>query len=102
MKHAVADWKADMISMSFGFPICNIDGYDDLEREIEDAKSKGVLLFAAASNFGGQRGPAYLAHEEEVVCVRSANVNGVLSDFSPPARMGDDNLAPVGEAVGSA
>ncbi|KAI0101217.1 pfs domain-containing protein [Daldinia grandis] len=99
---AVDIWKVDIISMSFGFPTCDIDGYDELELAIMNAYSKHVLLFAAASNSGGQRGRAYPARDQNVICINSTDANGNRSGFSPTAVPDDINLATVGEAVESA
>ncbi|XXG96336.1 hypothetical protein Hte_002618 [Hypoxylon texense] len=98
---AVEVWKVDIISMSFGFPTCDIDGYEELEKAIMNAYSKHVLLFAAASNSGGQRGRAYPAREQNVICIHSTDANGNRSGFSPTAVPDDINLATVGEAVES-
>jgi subtilisin family serine protease len=88
--------------MSFGFPTCNIDGYEELERAIADAYSKNVLLFAAASNSGANRGRAYPARDQNVICVHSTDANGNRSRFSPTAISDAMNLATIGEAVESA
>ena len=95
-------WKVDVISMSFGFPTRAIDGYDELEQAIKHAYYHDVLLFAAASNSGGQLGRAYPAREANVVCVHSTDAHGNRSRFSPTAVPEDINLATVGEAVESA
>ncbi|KAK8131669.1 hypothetical protein PG984_008107 [Apiospora sp. TS-2023a] len=102
IKHAVDVWKVDMISMSFGFPTCRIDGYGALEKSMMDAYAQDVLLFAAASNSGAQHGRAYPARDANVVCVNSVNVHGNRSAFSPTAPSHDISLATVGEAVESA
>lgn len=102
IKHAVEVWKVDMISMSFGFPTCRIDGYGTLEESINQACVQGTLIFAAASNGGAQHGRAYPARDANVVCVNSVNTNGDRSCFSPTASSGDTSLATVGEAVESA
>lgn len=95
-------WNVDVISISFGFPTRAIDGYYELEHAIKHAHYRDVLLFAAASNNGGQLGRAYPAREPNVVCVHSTDVHGNRSPFSPTAAPEDVNLATVGEAVESA
>ncbi|KAK7932570.1 hypothetical protein PG985_003282 [Apiospora marii] len=100
--HAVDVWKVDIISMSFGFPAGNNDGYGDLERSINHACLRDVLLFAAASNNGAQHGRSYPARDSNVVCVNSVNVNGNRSAFSPTAPPEETSLATVGEAIESA
>lgn len=88
--------------MSFGFPTRAIDGYDELWKSIQHAHFRNVLLFAAASNSGGQRGRAWPAGEEEVICVHSTDALGNQSLFSPTAMAEGTNLATVGEAIESA
>lgn len=102
IRHAVDSWCVDIISMSFGFPTRVIDGYDELELAIKDAYYHDVLLFAAASNSGGQLGRAFPAREANVICVHSTDARGNRSPFSPTAVPQDVNLATVGEAVSSA
>lgn len=88
--------------MSFGFPTRDIDGYGELERAIEKAYSKHVLLFAAASNSGANLDRAYPARDQNVICIHSTDANGNRSKFSPTAISDDTNLATIGEAVESA
>jgi hypothetical protein len=100
--HAINIWHVDVISMSFGFPTSEVDGYTELERSIRTAYSMNVLLFAAASNSGANQGRAYPARDQNVICIHSTNVNGSRSHFSPTAMSDRDNIATVGEAVESA
>jgi len=88
--------------MSFGFTTCDIDGYDELELAIENAYSKHVLVFAAASNSGANLDRAYPARDQNVICIHSTDANGNRSRFSPNAITNDINLATIGEAVESA
>lgn len=90
-----------MISMSFGFPSREIDGYDLLERSMRRAVNEDVLLFAAASNNGANTKRAYPARYPDVICIHSTNANGAPSDFNPRSLPGD-NLATIGEAIESA
>lgn len=91
-----------MISMSFGFPTCNIDHYPKLETALKRAFAKDVLLFAAASNHGGQLNRSFPAREPTVIAVHSTDTNGNRSRFSPTPLTDDINLATVGEVVESA
>ncbi|KAK5992077.1 Subtilisin BL [Cladobotryum mycophilum] len=102
IKFVVEEWGVDIISMSFGFPTCKIDDYDELEDAIRIAYSNNVLIFAAASNSGGKLGRAYPARDQNVICIHSTDTNGNRSPFSPTAVAHDINLATVGEAVESA
>lgn len=88
--------------MSFGFPTRNIDGYSELERAIENAYSKRILLFAAASNSGANLDRAYPARDQNVICIHSTDANGNRSKFSPTAISDNVNFATIGEAVESA
>ncbi|KAL7917439.1 hypothetical protein ACQKWADRAFT_306812 [Trichoderma austrokoningii] len=99
--HAVNVWKVDVISMSFGYPSREVNGYGLLERSIKHAINQNVLLFAAASNNGANTKRAYPARHADVICVHSTNANGTPSDFNPTPLPGD-NFATIGEAVESA
>ncbi|KAI8712720.1 Peptidase-S8 domain-containing protein [Fusarium sp. LHS14.1] len=102
INHAIDKWGVDIISMSFGWPSSDFDGYDALEAAIDKAISKKVLMFAAAANSGGRLGRAYPASSSQVICVHSTNTNGSASDFSPTAEPNAINIATVGESVQSA
>lgn len=99
---AVDDWNVDIISMSFGYPTNQTDGYKELETAILYAHSKRVLMFAAASNGGANQDRAYPARDPHVVCIHSTDSDGNRSRFSPTALSHDINLATIGEAVQSA
>ncbi|WQF81022.1 Putative peptidase S8/S53 domain, peptidase S8, subtilisin, Asp-active [Colletotrichum destructivum] len=99
---AVTEWKVDIISMSFGFPDRDIEGYVELENALQNAYANNVVLFAAASNSGGKLGRSFPAREPEVIAVHATDANGNRSHFSPTATDYDINLATVGEAVESA
>lgn len=99
---AVDDWNVDIISMSFGYPTNQTDGYKELETAILHAHSKNVLMFAAASNGGANQDRAYPARDPHVICIHSTDSDGNRSRFSPTALSHDINLATIGEAVQSA
>ncbi|KAL6817784.1 peptidase S8/S53 domain-containing protein [Trichoderma sp. SZMC 28015] len=61
--------EVDIISESFGFPTCNLDDYYELEDALANAHAKRVLLFAAASNSGGNLGRAYPARDQNVIAI---------------------------------
>ncbi|KAI0875182.1 pfs domain-containing protein [Hypoxylon argillaceum] len=100
--YAVNKWKVDVISMSFGFPTRDIEGYVDLERALANAYANKVLLFAAASNNGGQLGRSFPARDHTVIAVHATDANGNRSPFSPTATDDDISIATIGEAVESA
>ncbi|KAK7423676.1 hypothetical protein QQX98_000866 [Neonectria punicea] len=101
IKVAVDEWGVDVISMSFGYPTNQIDGYGNLEKAILYAHSQGVLLFAAASNSGANLDRAYPARDRHVICVHSTDSDGNRSKFSPTALAHGPNIATMGEAVQS-
>ena len=78
-----------------------IPGYDEVEKAIEKAYAKDVLIFAAASNGGGNNGRAYPAREKLVFCIHSTDAMGNRSKFSPTAENSKQNFATVGEAIKS-
>lgn len=78
-----------------------IPGYDEVEKAIEKAYAKDVLIFAAASNGGGNNGRAYPAREKLVFCIHSTDARGNRSKFSPTAEDRKQNFATIGEAVES-
>ncbi|KAK4063328.1 uncharacterized protein Triagg1_9479 [Trichoderma aggressivum f. europaeum] len=102
INYAVSTWEVDVISMSFGFPTCNMDDYHELEDALANAHAKRVLLFAAASNSGGKLGRAYPARDQNVIAIHATDTYGNRSPFSPTALSHDINLATVGEAIESA
>ncbi|KAF7553489.1 hypothetical protein G7Z17_g3625 [Cylindrodendrum hubeiense] len=102
IKCAVDDWGVDVISMSFGYPTNQVDGYGELEGAILYAHSKNVLVFAAASNSGANLDRAYPARDPHVICVHATDSDGNRSKFSPTALAHDLNIATIGEAVQSA
>ncbi|KAI1757959.1 pfs domain-containing protein [Xylaria castorea] len=102
INYAVSEWKVDIISMSFGFPTCDVEDYIELERALTNAYANKVLLFAAASNNGGRLGRSFPAREPTVIAVHATDANGNRSPFSPTATDDDISIATVGEAVESA
>ncbi|KAK6227518.1 pfs domain-containing protein [Colletotrichum tabaci] len=100
--YAVDEWQVDIISMSFGWPSSDFDGYDDLQEAIDRAYHKKVLMFAAASNSGGNLGRAYPASSPHVICVHSTDTLGNRSKFSPTPERNAVNIATVGDSVRSA
>ncbi|KAL2192637.1 peptidase S8/S53 domain-containing protein, partial [Corynascus similis CBS 632.67] len=92
------EWDVDIISMSFGFP----RGSRKVSDEIEKALHRRKILFAAASNDGGNRVRAYPAKQESVICVHSSDGYGNASSFNPTAQDGTDNFCFVGESIQAA
>lgn len=88
--------------MSFGWPSSDFDGHDEMQGAIDRAYSKQTLMFAAASNNGGNLGRAYPASSSHVICVHSTDTLGNRSNFSPTPERDHMNIATVGESIRSA
>ena len=84
--------------MSFGYP----KRYKSIERAIEQASGKDVIIFAAASNSGANRKIAFPASSSRVIGVNSADGGGARSKYNPPALLKSHNFSVLGEAVLSA
>ena len=87
--------------MSFGFSKRD----DKVGSAIGDAHAKGVIMFAAASNYGALEGkrtafPANITGQ--VIKISSTDGWGSKSRFNPEPASNDDNFSVVGEAVKSA
>lgn len=94
---ATNDWKVDIINISLGY-----SGYVSelrcIQHEIMRAYSRGILVFCAAGNPGGNDNIAYPASMRTVICVNSANGEGLPSASNPPADL-QDNFAILGEEI---
>ncbi len=71
------DQEVNIINMSFGLN----DYSEALEEAIHAAKTKGILVIAAAGNTG-DRGVQYPAAYEEVMAVGAVNQYGSVEDYS--------------------
>ena len=84
--------------MSFGYPArpqC-------IGNAVKQASDQQIVMFAAASNDGGNKGiPFPPSFSSRVICVNSANGLGGASSFNPPPQSGH-NFSVLGEAVKSA
>jgi hypothetical protein len=83
--------------MSFGFPKLD-EHLDGIQSAIEEAFQRRVLMFAAASNHGGNKDIAFPANQDQVICVNSTNGQGDPSGFNPSFEQGR-NLGALGEWV---
>jgi len=90
----------DIISISIGFSE-RVPGYDLLEKAIDRAHAAHILVFAAASNDGGNAGRAFPSRHDNVFCIHSTDAKGDRSSFSPTPERNESNFATVGEAVES-
>ncbi|KAI1744742.1 peptidase S8/S53 domain-containing protein [Xylaria scruposa] len=88
-----------LINMSFGYKKRNLK----LDRAIKRARSCGIVIFAAASNFGNHEGVAWPANDPEIaICVHSSiDLGTCCSNFTPRADTETVNFMVVGEAVSS-
>ncbi len=91
------NWKVDIISMSFGF----YNWMPAVKKAIDEALSKPVLVFAAASNNGTRKKVTFPAYLPGVICINSATADGVPSGFNPPLDAAR-NFSIIGENVCSA
>jgi hypothetical protein len=99
MWHAVDEWDVDIVVMAFGFSSRPMR----LQKAIQHAASKGVLMFAAASNDGLNHpdGVAWPAHDINVICVHSGDGHGKPSAYTP-APQDSMRIMVLGESVRSA
>lgn len=85
--------------MSFGFP----RRYGSIEKAIDRASYKNIVMFAAASNSGANRKIAFPASSySRVICINSADGRGARSRYNPPPLSASHNFSVLGEAVSSA
>ncbi|KAJ2981443.1 hypothetical protein NUW58_g6689 [Xylaria curta] len=95
--YAVTEWKVDIISMSFGY----YDQNNEVDEAIDRALKADKLLFAAASNEGGNRGRSRLAKRSGVICVHACDGKGNKGDMNPNPVKKDFNFSTLGVAVES-
>ena len=84
--------------MSFGFP----KRYRSIEKAIERASGKDVIVFASASNSGTNRKIPFPASHFRVIGINSADGGGAGSRYNPPPLPTNHNFSVLGEAVSSA
>jgi Subtilase family len=65
--------------MSFGLE----RDHASMQKEILEAYSKNIIIFAAASNNGGNYDVTYPARKNEVICIYSTDGNGNTSHCNP-------------------
>ncbi|KAI1742075.1 subtilisin-like protein [Xylaria scruposa] len=97
INHAVNEWNVDIISMSFGIR----EHSEPIKNAISNASNNKTLLFAAASNDGGNFGRAFPAKYPSVFCIHSTDGQGNPSTFNPTAHEKDINFSLLGEHVSS-
>jgi len=72
--------EVDIISISWGLDDC----IPPIEKAIEKAVDKGILVFAAAANHGANKSIAFPARMSSVFCIGAADGKGVPAGFNPP------------------
>lgn len=68
---------------------------------IEEAYRRRILVFAAASNCGGNDSISWPAKSDKVICVHATDGYGNSTRFTPKALGNADNFAVLGSAVKS-
>ncbi|KAL7810618.1 serine protease [Trichoderma gracile] len=88
--YAAAEWKVDIITMSFGFPfkVREIENaIADANRGRRDSGQSEVVFFAAANNDGANSEELFPASHETVISVRGTDHTGAfINKFSPKPR----------------
>ncbi|KAL6408085.1 hypothetical protein AUP68_08458 [Ilyonectria robusta] len=96
IRHARTKWGIHIISLSFGFD--SVRYPDNFGEEIRQCLNNDIVVFASASNDGGDGSRTYPAKYARVVCVHSATWQGKVSGFNPGPE-GYHNFTVVGEKV---
>jgi hypothetical protein len=83
--------------MSFGFA----NRMKEIDEAITHAYSKNTIMFAAASNSGGNAVPSWPARLPTVICVHANDGLGNKAEFNTSPRQHMDNFSILGEDVKS-
>lgn len=97
LRYAVDHWHVDIISMSFGFPKV----IPEIDKAIQYARKKNVLMLAAASNYGANRKRTWPARSDDVLCIYATDGDGNKYGKNPTPISNKDNFAVLGESVNS-
>ncbi|KAL7948569.1 hypothetical protein V8C42DRAFT_314863 [Trichoderma barbatum] len=92
------DCNADIIVMSFGLGCTPIP---ELQSSIEGLVKSNKLIFAAASNSGGNEPRAFPAKQKGVFCIHVSDGKGNKVGINPPPIVGIDNFSTLGNAIDS-
>jgi subtilisin family serine protease len=94
--YAVDVWKVEIITMSFGFKY----SVPEIEKAIDYASAKRVLMFAAASNCGGNSRRTWPARlSEKVFCIYATTGLGNKYPRNPTEQKRAYNFAILGSSV---
>lgn len=94
--------KCDIINMSFGIVHSpeTAESIDKINEAIREADAARILLFAAASNSGGNAHRTYPASSPSVICVHAVDGKGNdCGGFNPPVTCWPDRIATLGLGV---
>ena len=86
---ASKEWKADVISMSFGYA----EEQQCISRAIRGAlyeRDDSILFIAAASNYGANDKEMFPARHDSVISIRGTNSNGKFEHFNPPRTQNEE------------
>lgn len=83
--------------MSFGMS----EDDDAIESAIGKAENDGVIIFAAASNYGGNANRAFPARMDKVLCIHASDGNGNKGEVNPSPKRDCDNFSTLGVAIES-
>ncbi|KAK1992116.1 subtilisin-like protein, partial [Colletotrichum falcatum] len=90
--------KADILSLSFGFDN-DSDWNSEMQKAIKDADNADRIVFAAASNYGGNRKRTYPAKAPGVFCIHASDGDGNESGKDPTPVERADNFSTLGVLV---
>ncbi|ETS84479.1 hypothetical protein PFICI_02504 [Pestalotiopsis fici W106-1] len=97
LKVARTQWGVHMINMSFGFD--SVRSPDIIGDEVRQCIHEGIMVFASASNDGGEGLRTYPAKYPGVVCAHSATWRGSKAERNPGLEKDLRNFSFVGEHV---
>ncbi|KAK5710289.1 hypothetical protein LTR17_018995 [Elasticomyces elasticus] len=95
LNYAIYKWKVQVISMSFGYN----EYIDVINDELLNAERAGVVVIAAASNYGSNRDETWPARHHSVICIYAADGYGNKYPRNPTPREHTDNFAALGMEV---
>jgi len=92
------DVNADIINMSFAF----LNDQPTIKEAIKNAEKKGVVFFAAASNYGGNTPRLFPSKlHDKVLCIHASDGDGNKSGMDPTPKLFSESLSTLGVAVPS-
>ncbi|KAF4633529.1 hypothetical protein G7Y89_g4593 [Cudoniella acicularis] len=88
IRHAVDNWKVDIISISIGFE----NDVDEIESAIIHASTKNTIILAAAGNEGANSRPAWPARSSNVMAIHASDGFGNKGLFTANIIPTSDNF----------